>query len=599
MTERPGVRPSGARSRGRALVALLAVSVAFALLAGAYLGVAGVATSNFAISMSPRQLFPVAGLVLLVYLITGALVTAVSLLGRRPRSDTARLERRLIHAMTAVTLWAVLAVMFLPLKGTEASVDAGRLTTLQLNAIAAVAIVVAGIAAGWIVAVIAGRIIAFLRRRLAPGGMKALAAAAAAVCVVLLALGPALRARDLSRLALPEGTSRGELPRVVLVAVDGCEWSVLGPLIDSGELPTFKRLADGGSFGPLRTIEPILSPIIWTTMATGKMPDKHGIHGFVNEQNVPVNSRMRLASPVWDIVSGYGADVCVVGWYVTWPADRVNGVLVSDRLHSLLRGPWQMYQSLTGRPTNERLEAFGEFEFDPGYKRYPKEEERFQLNRIVDEPLRWGYLRDRIYGKTATSLCPRYEPAFTAVYYRGVDFVQHFFWKYHDPEPFDEIDEEHVREYGHVIRNYYRYQDALLARLLDSLGDDLNVVIVSDHGFTSRHEHPDPARPQLTGKHRIDGVLITSGPAFSGSGYFEGATVLDIAPTVLAVMGLPVAEDMDGRVLQETISDEHLERYPITTVPSYEPAIGREGADVGSTMDESIREQLRSLGYIE
>jgi predicted AlkP superfamily phosphohydrolase/phosphomutase len=599
LTGRSQVGPNGAGRPPGAIAALLRTAVAFALLVGAYLGVAGVATSNFAISMSPSQLFPVAGLAFLVYLGAGALVAGANALGRKARSDTARLERRLVHVMAAVTLWAVLAVMFLPLKGTEASVQAGKLTTLQLNALAAAAIVVAGLVGGWIVAVVVGRVVALLRRRLTPGGTRALGAAGAAVCVVLLAVGPALTARDLSRLPLPEDLTPGKLPRVVLVAVDGCEWSVLGPLMESGELPTFKRLADGGSFGPLRTIEPILSPIIWTSMATGKLPDKHGIHGFVNEQNVPVNSRMRLASPVWDIVSGHGEEVCVVGWYVTWPADRVNGVLVSDRLHSLLRGPLQMYQSLTGRPTNERLEAFGEFVFDPGYKRYPKEEERFQLNRIVDEPLRWGYLRDRIYGKAATSLGPYYEPAFTAVYYRGVDFVQHFFWKFHDPNPFGEVEEQRIREYGDVIRSYYRYQDALLAQLLDSLGEDLNVVIVSDHGFTSRHEHPDPGRPQLTGEHRIDGVIIASGPAFREAGYFEGATVLDIAPTALAVMGLPVPEDMDGRVLEETISDEHLEQHPVTTIPSYEPAIGREGAEVGSTMDESIREQLRSLGYIE
>ncbi len=64
-------------------------------------------------------------------------------------------------------------------------------------------------------------------------------------------------------------------------------------------------------------------------------------------------------------------------------------------------------------------------------------------------------------------------------------------------------------------------------------------------------------------------------------------------------MGLPVAEDMDGRVLDEVIRGDHLERHPVSTIPSYEPMVGRDRAEIGSAMDDSIREQLRSLGYIE
>ena len=79
----------------------------------------------------------------------------------------------------------------------------------------------------------------------------------------------------------------------------------------------------------------------------------------------------------------------------------------------------------------------------------------------------------------------------------------------------------------------------------------------------------------------------------------EGATILDIAPTALAVMGLPVGDDMDGRVLEEIIRDDHLERYPVSSIPSYESIVGKERGEIGSAMDESIREQLRSLGYIE
>jgi len=123
---------------------------------------------------------------------------------------------------------------------------------------------------------------------------------------------------------------------------------------------------------------------------------------------------------------------------------------------------------------------------------------------------------------------------------------------------------------------------------------------VSDHGFQARTD-PPPARPQLTGMHDRTAVLIARGPAIAPSGRLEGAAVEDIAPTVLALMGLPVPDDMDGHVLTEIIADSYLAEHPIRTIPSYEPLLGerRRRAGVESTMDESIREQLKSLGYIE
>ena len=83
--------------------------------------------------------------------------------------------------------------------------------------------------------------------------------------------------------------------RVLLIGVDAATWTVMRPLIDAGRLPTFKKLVSEGWSGTLRSMEPTVSPAIWTTIATGKVPDQHGIHGFVVESqdhgnDVPVTS---------------------------------------------------------------------------------------------------------------------------------------------------------------------------------------------------------------------------------------------------------------------------------------------------------------------
>ena len=568
----------------------------FALAVGALLGVAGLRTSGFVLTLVPSQVLPILIALAVVYTVLSGVGLLLTARARKRGGTAGASERAVMTTLFTATLWVTLVLMFLPLKGSEAFVRADTLTTLQLNVIGLAVVLVVGLVAGWLLAWVLSVVLSFLRMRIPGRGILVLGAVCAALALLILIVGVQVRtgvtgAGDMA----PAGA---ETPRVAIIGVDGCDWEKLGPLVESGRLPNFRRIMDRGAYGPLMSEPPLVSPRIWTTIATGKTADKHGIRDFVNEAGVPVNATMISAAPVWDIVASFGLPVGVVGWYVTWPVDEVNGFLVSDRLHSLLRGPVQMLQSLGGRPTNERLESFGEFTFDAGYKRYPRDDLRFQLNRIVDEPLRWGYLRDAIYSRVSTTLTPRYRPALSAVYLRGVDFVQHFFWKYADPEPFGGVPEEDISAYGGVIDNYYVYTDTLLGRLLEALGNDINVIVVSDHGFKPRRDL-DPGRPQLTGTHDVAGVIIASGPAFRAAGRIDGATIFDITPTALAVMGLPVGEDMDGRVLTEIIRQEHIAVHPLSFVPSYEPAVGKERGEVGSTMDDSIREQLKSLGYIE
>jgi predicted AlkP superfamily phosphohydrolase/phosphomutase len=568
----------------------------FALAVGALLGVAGLRTSGFVLTLLPSQVLPILVALAVAYTVLSGLVLLLTARARARGGTDVASERAVLTTLFTATLWVMLVLRFLPLKGSEAFVRAETLTTLQLNAIGLAVVVVVGIVAGWLMAWVLSVALSFLRMRIPGRRIPMLGAACAVLALVILIVGVQMRSGATGSGDM--GVTDGETPRVAIIGVDGCDWEKLGPLVESGRLPNFRRIMERGAYGPLLSEPPLVSPRIWTTIATGKTADKHGIRDFVNEAGVPVNATMRTAVPIWDIVGSFGLPVGVVGWYVTWPVDEVNGFLLSDRLHSLLRGPVQMLQSLGGRTTNERLETFGAFTFDAGYKRYAKHELRFQVNRIVDEPLRWGYLRDAIYSRMSTTLTPAYRPVFSAVYLRGVDFVQHFFWQYADPEPFGEVRDESISAYGEVIDNYYEYTDVLLGRLLEVLGDDVNIIVVSDHGFKARLDL-DPGRPQLTGTHDVAGVIIASGPAFRAAGRFEGATIFDITPTALAVMGLPVGEDMDGRVLTEIIRQEHMAVHLLSFIPSYEPVVGKERGVVGSTMDDAIREQLKSLGYIE
>ena len=137
--------------------------------------------------------------------------------------------------------------------------------------------------------------------------------------------------------ALALGTGCGARPgRVIVLGLDGVDPEVVELLVDDGRLPSFARLKAEGAFGPLEASFPLVSPVLWTTIATGRTPEEHGITSFKapsqeERAKQPVTSTMRRVRALWDIASEAGREVAVVGWWATWPPSPVNGTMVSDR----------------------------------------------------------------------------------------------------------------------------------------------------------------------------------------------------------------------------------------------------------------------------
>ena len=135
-------------------------------------------------------------------------------------------------------------------------------------------------------------------------------------------------------LVLIFGRSRSASPRVMILGFDGMDPQTVDLLMAEGKLPNFARLRQEGAYGRLRSSPPLLSPVIWTTIATGKTPDLHGIGHFTavspTGENLPVTSHMRKVKALWNILSERGKTVASVGWWATWPAETVKGAIVSD-----------------------------------------------------------------------------------------------------------------------------------------------------------------------------------------------------------------------------------------------------------------------------
>jgi len=417
--------------------------------------------------------------------------------------------------------------------------------------------------------------------------------------------------------------------KIAILGLDAADWEIIDPLMAKGQLPNLARLKARGAWGNIKTMVPALSPLLWTSVATGKPPEEHGIVDFLVKDSktgrpVPVPSRRRKVKALWNIFSDAGRSSAFIAWWATWPAEPVKGWMVSDRVAYSLFGfvpdspgrqgatyPEEYFREI--RPklvddsaiTLEEIQRFADVspaEFAALRRRVqedPKEAYREPINHL-------GKIlaSARSYQAIALDILARGQPDLFSIYYQGIDEVCHRFAHYMPPK-MDMVTDREYAKYRDTVFAYYRYQDRLLGDLLAKLSPDTVVFVLSDHGFQNGSSRPAKDPPYIEGKpglwHRRYGILIASGPSIK-PGRLDTTSLLDIAPTVLYLAGLPVAADMQGRVLKEAIDDAFLARYPMRTLPSYE-TVGRpleedRQAVVSSGVDDEVVARLRSLGYV-
>jgi predicted AlkP superfamily phosphohydrolase/phosphomutase len=392
-------------------------------------------------------------------------------------------------------------------------------------------------------------------------------------------------------------------PKILIVGIDGADWRMVRPLIAAGELPHLQRLMDGGISGPLWSLKPIISPVIWTTIATGKGPDKHGVLDFTmpdpnTGKTIVVTSQIRRSKAFWNILSEQGLRVCVVGWWASWPAEPVNGVIVSDRLsyHAFIQTP-EAEEGLVYPP--EKLSEILALRHDARDVSYDVARQFMNVTQaeyaaapaldFYDPISHFRHIYQTMTSYTAITkhLIRKEHPDVVAVYFEGVDTAGHMYMRY-TPPPYPHTTEAERQKYGHTVEAFYKYQDQLLGELLELTDENTTVLIISDHGFLLGRERPIEGKDRFDYAtaalwHRIEGVIIADGPqvrsvgtvpgAAGAPGAFTRATVFDITPTLLALLGLPAAADMDGRVLNEMLAEDF--RVP-ARIATYEDEAWRE-----------------------
>src|SRR5262245_27495316 len=218
--------------------------------------------------------------------------------------------------------------------------------------------------------------------------------------------------------------------KIVLVGLDGADWQVARPLMEAGRLPALSSLVEQGASGDLHSIEPMISPALWTTVVTGVLPEHHGIRDFVYKEpgsyaQPIVNSTIRERLALWNILSALGLTVGVVDWYATWPAEAVNGFIVSDRIKTL-----EPATAGVTYPDYAQLEpAFRE---PAPLPRLPAFERLAETWKPLPEGLDKALKEDLYRYRLAKRLYQERRPDFFAFYLKGLDAVAHLHWREHE-----------------------------------------------------------------------------------------------------------------------------------------------------------------------
>lgn len=493
----------------------------------------------------------------------------------------------------------------------------------------------------------------------------------------------------------------------VVVGVDGAEWAAIERLWEDGQLPELARIAREGVRTHLATNWG-KSPVIWTSVATGVQPRRHGILDFVAmtpRGNVPVTSDLRKVPAIWNMASTAERRVAVLGWLGSWPAEEVHGVMVTTRL--LLESDDRLWPP----DRTEWLEAGIEEALDG-----PRLFDDWPSSLQKDEAA--AHLATRLAGEDFDLLM---------ILLRAPDVVSHIYWKYFEPsaDVYEGVDPELLERYHDKVPSAYRAVDTALTRILNAAPAEANVIVLSDHGFragpervrvaldfdallrqlgflmhregtqvldmarTRLYTHRSPAhdvvkrlrfptrgrdpgggvRPDererirreleaaldevtygnghrvfdvrdptsaerrqgadliaearrenaddtlllagepvdgvvrqvttVTGGHppRQAGIFLAAGPDIDPDADLDGMSVLDITPTLLYGLGLPVAEDFDGEVWKQLYTRRFRRQNPLQTISTW--GVRDAAGPKESEVDDEILGELRALGYLD
>lgn len=392
-------------------------------------------------------------------------------------------------------------------------------------------------------------------------------------------------------------------PQVFVVGIESATLDAILPLEEQGRLPFFSKLLRDGSYSRVTTLRPTRRAALWTTLATGKHPFRHGIvgdrifdapflsraatlnllplgigfeHWGVLSRGQPIDSGLRRVRAIWEILSRLNIPTALVGWPLTSPSSDAR-VVLSERF-------FETQGETEHAPSAELAERARLFhtrvgEIDPALTS--------PFGPQPPEPVLQALARDlwrRDLGLFLHDQDPQLEAYFLAL--PGLSEMSRRYFGGYSAVQFEGLQNPESEQAAQLISAYYMTIDGVLAQLWERLTDPRLLVVVSTHGADRPRGWREAQRlllrkPALEGDVETgsDGVLMMLGEGIQAGMMPRPANLVDLVPTLLYGLGLPIARDLDGAVLTHAFETGFLARQPLTFLPSYETLTVRAAQD--------------------
>jgi predicted AlkP superfamily phosphohydrolase/phosphomutase/Tfp pilus assembly protein PilF len=390
--------------------------------------------------------------------------------------------------------------------------------------------------------------------------------------------------------------------RVAIFAIDGADWDLLTELKNDDRIPNLKALMAGGTLGSVQTIQPTVAPLVWTTVATGLPPDRHGVIDFIDRsRNAPVDANTRRAPALWDIAEAFGRGSAVVNWWTAWPPTSLTATIFDT--------PGALLTNAISPPEMQRLAASFAVPLQTvGYDQVhrflnisPAEYDKAVSSGNAADPvnmMRFILAKTWTDHRVAINAFREKQPLLMMMEYDGTDAVNHLFAPFHPPQRGD-ISDNDYRKYWPAVANYYAEIDRLIGEWMTVLPPDTTVVLMSAYGFRWGKNRPTemPKGGAALSDHRNPGVFIGYGQHIAHGGTFHPISVYDVAPTVLTLLGLPKSVEMPGQIATWALKDV----APIDSVRvvSYAEFVGDRPEGVAARVDlHAFQQLLQAIGHL-
>ena len=416
---------------------------------------------------------------------------------------------------------------------------------------------------------------------------------------------------------------------VIVIGLDGADWNIIRPLLREGKLPHIGSLVSEGSSGILKTFRPTKSPVVWTSIATGKTMMKHGVLDWAyvekNKIHIPYSVEDRKVKAIWKILSEKNYSVGVINWFCTFPAEEVNGFMISDRFRVSVDKelkeegvtyPTELNELIFPKAIPVMGRTYKKLLRENGLEDYLMKSQDMNIDIPSDRKrqvrfFRRYFLQDKSIENISFFLLENIPVDFFAAYFRLIDTTSHFAsmfiesklrekWIQENEElggPSLETERLLYENMVSVIEPVYVYLDSVIGGIISKAPLNATFILVSDHGFNfsqKGYNHYDvPKIPH--------GIIILKGPGIKKAHTIFGSKVFDIVPTILYLYGLPSGEDMDGEVILDAFEDDFKQKRQIKLIATYEGTVekGRKARKKRKALDKEMIEDLKTLGYIK